>query len=112
MADFKSYNENELNRMRQDALRRMQEMQRRAHAGPASGEQPPAGQPPRQSAGDLRSLLGGMIKPPAERRGGGGLNIAGIAVDEEKAMIAMLIYILYKQGADVKLLLALGYLLL
>ena len=33
-------------------------------------------------------------------------------IDEEKALIGLLIYILYKQGADIKLLLALGYLLL
>ena len=39
-------------------------------------------------------------------------DVAGIPIDEEKALIAMLIYILYKQGADVKLLLGLGYLLL
>ena len=39
-------------------------------------------------------------------------DVAGIPIDEEKALIGMLIYILYKQGADVKLLLGLGYLLL
>lgn len=33
-------------------------------------------------------------------------------LDEEKALIGMLIYILYKNGCDVKLMLALGYLLL
>ena len=37
---------------------------------------------------------------------------ASCSIDEEKALIGMLIYILYKQGADVKLLLGLGYLLL
>ena len=39
-------------------------------------------------------------------------DLGGIAIDEEKAMIALLIYILYKQGSDIRLLLALGYLLL
>ena len=39
-------------------------------------------------------------------------NIAGIKIDEEKALIALMIYILYKNGADVKLLLGLGYLLI
>ena len=39
-------------------------------------------------------------------------NLAGIQIDEEKAMIALLIYILYKNKADMKLLLGLGYLLL
>ena len=37
---------------------------------------------------------------------------AKVKIDEEKALIGLLIYILYKQGADIKLLLALGYLLL
>lgn len=36
----------------------------------------------------------------------------GFNIDEEKAMIGLLIYVLAKNGADVKLLLALGYLLL
>lgn len=39
-------------------------------------------------------------------------NLGDIKIDEEKALIGLLIYILYKQGADIKLLLALGYLLL
>ena len=99
MAD---YNENELNQMRRDAVRRMQEMQRRAM--PHSAEPPPK---PRD--GTPASLLGSLF---GSRQGGKPLNIAGVAVDEEKAMIAMLIYILYKQGGDIKLLLALAYLLL
>ena len=106
MAD---YNENDLSRMRRDALRRMQEMQKRARI-PA--ERPSAEPEEHKLPGnDLRSLLGSIAKPPCSSQGGG-LNIGGVSLDEEKAMIAMLIYILYKQGADVKLLLALGYLLL
>ena len=54
----------------------------------------------------LGSLLGGKTS------GGKLFDVAGIPIDEEKALIGMLIYILYKQGADVKLLLGLGYLLL
>ena len=99
MADF---NENELNQMRRDALRRMQEMQRRAMPGPAEP-------PPKPGEAEASSLLGSLF---GSRQGGKPLNIAGVAVDEEKAMIAMLIYILYKQGGDIKLLLALAYLLL
>ena len=51
-----------------------------------------------QSSSFLSGLLGG--------------NLGDIKIDEEKALIGLLIYILYKQGADIKLLLALGYLLL
>lgn len=105
MAD---YNEQDIDRMRQDALRRMREMRRRVDPPPAPEEpRRPQQSPPRSSSagGLISSLLRGS-------EGEGLFNIAGIAVDEEKALIAMLIYILYKQGADVKLLLALGYLLL
>ena len=100
MAD---YNENELNRMRRDALRRMQEMQRRAMPRPNEAPSPKPGD------GGAFPLAGALF---GGGKAGKPLNIAGIAVDEEKAMIAMLIYILYKQGGDIKLLLALAYLLL
>ncbi len=83
-------------------------MQRRA-----MGEQTAAAPEPSPQGESLGSLLGKILSPRrGNERGGGVFNIGGIAIDEEKAMIAMLIYILYKQGADVKLLLALGYLLL
>lgn len=39
-------------------------------------------------------------------------SLGGIKIDEEKALIALLIYILYKNNADMKLLLGLGYLLI
>lgn len=94
MAD---YNDKDISTMRRDALRRMQEMQRRA-APPPTGSPPP--EKPPASPSLISSLLGGGKLP------------GGLAIDEEKAMIAMLIYILYKQGADIKLLLALGYLLM
>ena len=100
MADF---NEKDLNTMRQDALRRMREMQRRAMP------RPPEEPPPKPREGSSFPLLGAFT---GGDRGSGPINIGGIAIDEEKAMIAMLIYILYKQGADIKLLLALGYLLM
>ena len=58
----------------------------------------------------LGALIGGLIG--GSRSDGKLFDIAGIPIDEEKALIGMLIYILYKQGADIKLLLGLGYLLL
>ncbi len=99
--------------MRRDALKRMQDMQRRAEGAGFSPPPPPAPPPRRSTQGsDLRGLLGSILKPSGREQEGALLHIAGIPIDEEKAMIAMLIFILYKQGADVKLLLALGYLLL
>ena len=95
-------NENEFSRMRQEAMRRMQEMQRRAQGlfggnMQAENNSPPQEPPPVAGQGSAHGEL---------------FRLAGIPIDEEKALIGMLIYILYKQGADVKLLLALGYLLM
>ena len=91
--------------MRRDAIRRVQEMQRRSKAlvSPEEAPKPSGGRPAPDLLG---SLLGGGSKH------GELFDLAGIHIDEEKALIGMLIYILYKQGADIKLLLALGYLLL
>lgn len=77
--------------MQADALRRAREMQKLSKGpepAPQNVTQGPA------AARSLESVIGGL------------------GIDREKAMIGLLIYILYKQGADVKLLLALGYLLL
>ncbi len=41
-----------------------------------------------------------------------GIDIAHLGLDNEKIMLALLIYILYKNGADIKLLVALAYILL
>ncbi len=91
--------------MRRDALRRVQEMQRRSKAlvSPEEPQKPEN----RQRPDLLGSLLGGSGAKSKEL-----FELAGVHIDEEKALIGMLIYILYKQGADIKLLLALGYLLL
>ena len=95
--------------MRQEAIRRVMEMQQRSQgltgsdgrqtdAGGASGANASSGgssplrSPP--SAGKLTDLL------------------SGLDIDEEKALIALLIYILWKNGADKKLLFGLGYLIL
>lgn len=95
-------NENEISRMRQEAIRRMQEMQRRAQG--LFGGNAAAGTSDAPSSQPQDTLKG---QPQKEL-----FRLAGIPIDEEKALIGMLIYILYKQGADVKLLLALGYLML
>lgn len=105
--------EREFKSMQEEAIRRVQEMQRRSKnyvnsdgadggAEDRRGNIPPIdpvqterGKTPQKSAAD-KTLF----------------NIAGIKIDEEKALIALMIYILYKNKADMKLLLGLGYLLL
>ena len=72
-------------------MRRVMEMQQRSKEAVASQDEKPESP---THANDIASILG------------------GIKIDEEKALIALLIFILYKQGADIKLLMGLAYLLL
>ena len=78
-------------KMQEDAMRRVLEMQQRSRDVVVPNEEKSEKSEP---IGDIEGLLG------------------GIKIDEEKALIAMLIFILYKQGADIKLLMGLAYLLL
>lgn len=106
--------DNNFTTMQEEAIRRVREMQRRSRsivgASPNNEPAPPkAEETPRtqnahspQKAPHSSSLLSGLL----------GGNLGDIKIDEEKALIGLLIYILYKQGADIKLLLGLGYLLL
>lgn len=111
-----SYDGTDFDRMRQEAVARAREMQRRAQGlvnpqATAQSEIPQT--PPRQSPPQADNS-GRQADPPLPQVGGLLSSLLGsdIKIDEEKALIGMLIYILYKNGADVKLMLALGYLLL
>ena len=97
------YPQQNFNAMRQDAIRRSREMQRRAGmhptpAQPSKPEPPPQiTEPPSPSAGsalpqELQGLLHGW--------------------DSERMALLGLLYILYKDGADARLLLAIAYILL
>ena len=115
--------------MQEEAVKRVREMQQSSRSivngnkrSTEKKEPPPAVPHPPQENADpapkertdpIQGLLGGLLgsKGTVSRKGEL-FNIGGIKIDEEKAMIGLLIYILYKQGSDVKLLLALGYLLL
>lgn len=116
-----SYNNNQpdFNSMQQEAVRRVREMQKRsremtaADNGQTESPQTPAQEPVKQSspletkpASNVSGTLNSNFKITDM------LGIKGLEIDEEKALIALLIYILYKQGSDIKLLLGLGYLLL
>ena len=116
--------ESDFRSMQEEAVKRVMEMQRRSRSytqeggmGNSSGTTNTAG-----AAGP--NGVNGLNTPSGADNSGGGqngghaekkgalFNLAGIQIDEEKAMIALLIYILYKNKADMKLLLGLGYLLL
>lgn len=107
--------DSQFNAMQEEAIRRVREMHRRSQSivGPAAtedntpseGNTSAANKSPeavKRSNSPSGGLLGGLL----------GGNLGGLKIDEEKALIGLLIYILYKQGADIKLLLGLGYLLL
>lgn len=114
--------------MQEEAVKRVREMQKRsrsivngdnkeAQEKTASQAPPPPssvnGAAVKRRPDPIHNLIGGLMGGNASASNKGELfNIGGIKIDEEKAMIGLLIYILYKQGSDVKLLLALGYLLL
>lgn len=86
--------------MRQDAIRRSKEMQRRAVQHPPEPPpvppEPPAAPPPPKPLLSLTGELQGLLHD----------------WDAEKLGIAGLLYLLYKEGADPALLLALAYILL
>lgn len=106
--------------MRQDAIRRSREMQRRAAPSPPPAptesprqqnefpppaSPPPASPPPKPPNAGAQGLLQ-SLKLPAE------LNGLLTEWNGEKLALAALLYLLYKEGADVSLLLAMAYILL
>ena len=102
-----AYSDN-IDEMKAQAIRRVKEMQKRSQSV-LSGHSESAEKRSDNTQG-IDALLGSLLG--GKKDGGKLFDLAGIPIDEEKALIGMLIYILYKQGADVKLLLGLGYLLL
>ena len=107
-----AYSDNGFSTMKQEAVRRVREMQKRSRNAlegrPESADD--SDEKGGQKQGGIDALLGSLLG--AKTSTSKLFDVAGIPIDEEKALIGMLIYILYKQGADVKLLLGLGYLLL
>ncbi len=114
-------NQQNFNAMRQDAIRRSREMHRRAEPEiPSSSEDPvtPQSPPPsppspqnqskkpqRSPLGELTGLLEGL--PLSDE-------LHGFLTDwdGEKLALAGILYLLWKEGGDPVLLLALGYILL
>ncbi|MBR1897921.1 MAG: hypothetical protein IJ825_03475 [Oscillospiraceae bacterium] len=98
-------NDRNFNAMRQDAIRRSREMQRRARPDPAPPppephpEPPPAPPPPPPPPPLIPGLTGELGHLLHDW-------------DGEKIALAALLYLLWKEGADPALLLALGYILL
>lgn len=105
--------DNNFTTMQEEAIRRVREMQRRSRS--IVGASPNSEPAPPKAEETPRTQNAHSPQKPSEQFALSGLlggNLGDIKIDEEKALIGLLIYILYKQGADIKLLLALGYLLL
>lgn len=105
--------------MQQDAMRRVQEMQRiaksRVNGGQESAAVPPAAPPPADAPKKEQH------KPPEKKEassapsaGGNVLQdlLSGLNLDSDRLIILMLLIVLMNEGVDGKLLLALCYLLL
>ena len=108
-----AYSDKQFSAMQEEAVRRVREMQKRSRNIVEPEENEPAGE--KSEKNNAYSNIQKNSHSPAPPLFGNlfaGGKPGGMKIDEEKAMIGMLIYILYKQGADIKLLLALGYLLL
>ena len=92
------------NAMRQDAVRRAREMQRRAVPPSPVPEAPPPAPPAPPASSPLDTLR--ALHPESL--------LQGLLTDwdAEKIALAALLYLLYQDGADAGLLLAVAYILL
>ena len=95
--------------MRQDAIRRSREMHRRANLTPPSPPPPVPPPPPQEQRPPTTQQLSGLLE---------GLHLSeelhGLLTewDGEKLALAGMLYLLWKEGADPALLLAIAYILL
>ena len=95
-----SYNGQDFNAMQQEAMARLREMQSRSKnltnqiKSNAPAQPPPP--PIQKKSPDIFSQILGD----------------GAKLDSEKIMILLMLFVLYKNKADIKLLIALGYLLI
>ena len=111
-----SYNPEEFTKMQREALARLHEMQRRSKSMVSQAAEPqqnsshsqnPAGRfPPNGSSGQQ----GQNSRPPDGITGL--IKSFVVELDADRVLILMMLLILYKNKADIKLLLALGYLLM
>ena len=115
-----SYN-GDFNRMQEEALNRLREMQKRSRTAVNQPRpQPPPPPPPEHDPPNHNRDHGhtqshpqsspSQVKTPAQDVL---KSILGdVKIDSEKALILLMLFVLYKNKADMKLLLALGYLLM
>lgn len=95
-----------MEKMQRDAVNRVNEMHRRASQMVNQSPSPPPPPPPQpqQEKPTTAPVDNGFISSLSK--------LVDFKIDEEKALIGIIIYILAKNKADPKLLIGLGYLLL
>lgn len=105
------YTQADINSMRRDALRRTREMH--SHALRQS-EQVQEKAPPLQDIHDTECKT--QPKPPKKQNNPINTLLSGLftggKIDNDKIIIILLIILLAREGADLKLLIALGYILM
>lgn len=114
-----NYSGSDILHMQQDAIRRVREMQRRANEKLRQGNSPPSNgtTPPPLSLSNSHPSSSHnerpvpiSTNPPVQDSLAGVLDRLGI--DNEKAVLLLLIILMLNEGADTKLILALCYLLI
>lgn len=116
------YDNRQMNRMRQDAIRRSQEMHRRSMVNTShysQGHSEATDLPPTPAAEEGKNAAAEVKKPAPTAENKSKNPLSGIfdmlregEIDSDKLMIIALMVILAREGADMKLILALGYILL
>ena len=107
-------------KMQEEALRRLREMQRRSRSivgASQPGSQPEANAPPQRPAQPqaIRPNVHSGSQPENANPLGDIIKSIlgdGLKLDSDRVIIMLLLFVLYKNGADIKLLIALGYLML
>ena len=105
------YTRAQINQMQQDAMRRVRDMQRRSRSFVQQQNNDPPPPPP------IHNIPPPPESPPPPKQEKSAPSFLGdilpeMKIDEEKTLIILLLIILARNGADMKLLLALGYLLM
>ena len=98
----------DFNAMQEEALRRMREMQKRSRTAVSPNTERASLHPETRET----PKKAGEPGPSREQRDPIGTLLGDFKIDPEKAMILLMLLILYRNKADMKLLLALGYLLM
>lgn len=111
------YSRSDIESMRRDALRRTQEMHNKVHTGESGVQAKKAPEPSKENEpgpSPEKTPDECSIKGESPQNGSPLSNmfsglLSGEKMDADKLMLILLIFVLAKEGADLKLLIALGY---